>query len=242
MTAVVDQRTTHLGWMRAGGALFGELFAALPDRALDEASLLPGWTRRHVAAHVAFNAQGLVRLLDWARTGVRTPMYPDPEARNRQIAEGARLGTLALRHLVVDSEAKLLEAAKTLPAAAWSAPVVTAQGRTVPAAEVPWMRTREVWVHAVDLANGTTFESFPPRLLDALLDDTASRRRARGQLPGLVVSPTDRSQVWDMTVDGQPHTALVGSAARLVAVLTGRTSHPVGARSTPADPEVGRWL
>ena len=32
-----------------------------------------------------------------------------------------------------------------------AAEVVTAQGRTVPATEIPWLRAREVYVHVVDL-------------------------------------------------------------------------------------------
>jgi maleylpyruvate isomerase len=42
---------------------------------LDGPSLLPGWSRRTVIAHVARNADALCNLLTWARTGVETPMY-----------------------------------------------------------------------------------------------------------------------------------------------------------------------
>ncbi|MFG1700137.1 maleylpyruvate isomerase N-terminal domain-containing protein [Nonomuraea sp. NPDC049309] len=47
--------------------------ASLSDADLAAPSLLPGWTRGHVLAHVAQNAGSCLNLLTWARTGVRTP-------------------------------------------------------------------------------------------------------------------------------------------------------------------------
>src|SRR5947209_4673969 len=48
----------------------------LDDDAVGEPSLLPGWTRGHVLAHLARNADALVNLLTWARTGVRCAGWP----------------------------------------------------------------------------------------------------------------------------------------------------------------------
>ena len=48
-------------------------------------SLLPGWTRGHVLTHVARNADSLVNLLTWARTGVVTPQ-PQPAPAQRSTA------------------------------------------------------------------------------------------------------------------------------------------------------------
>ncbi|MFG1879257.1 maleylpyruvate isomerase N-terminal domain-containing protein [Sphaerisporangium sp. NPDC049003] len=52
-------------------------------------SLLAGWARGHVLTHVARNADGHINFLTWARTGVYTPQYPTPCAREAEIAEGA---------------------------------------------------------------------------------------------------------------------------------------------------------
>ena len=59
---------------------------------------------------------------------------------------------------------------RDLSPAAWQAQVRTAQGRIVPAGETAWMRSREVWIHAVDLNNGGSFADFPPDLLDGSAD------------------------------------------------------------------------
>ena len=53
----------------------------LEEAALVEPSLLPGWSRGHVVAHVALNAHSNVNLMNWARTGVETPQYPSEQHR-----------------------------------------------------------------------------------------------------------------------------------------------------------------
>jgi maleylpyruvate isomerase len=49
-------------------------------------SLLLGWPRRTVVAHVARNADALVNQLTWARTGEESPMYASTQARDTAIA------------------------------------------------------------------------------------------------------------------------------------------------------------
>ncbi|MBD3008267.1 maleylpyruvate isomerase N-terminal domain-containing protein [Streptomyces sp. 5-10] len=53
-------------------------------------SALPGWSRAHLVAHVARDADALVNLLNWARTGVETSMYASADQRAREIEEDAR--------------------------------------------------------------------------------------------------------------------------------------------------------
>jgi maleylpyruvate isomerase len=73
---------------------------------------------------------------------------------------------------------------------AWQREVVTAQGRTVPATEIRWMRTREVAVHAVDLDAGLGFEDLPGDLCGALVTEVAALRSKRGDGPALVLTTT----------------------------------------------------
>ncbi|HET7782728.1 MAG TPA: maleylpyruvate isomerase N-terminal domain-containing protein, partial [Arthrobacter sp.] len=76
---------------RRGTAFFARKLNELSDAELDGGTLLPGWTRRHVVAHVGYNARAIARLIEWAATGVETPMYSSPEARNHEIEFGATL-------------------------------------------------------------------------------------------------------------------------------------------------------
>lgn len=167
-------------WMDEGTALFLSTVEALPDEDFGAATPLPGWTRAHVVAHVHFNAEALLRLLHWARTGERTPMYAGAAQRETEIEEGAALPAPGLRGLVRASAETLSAAVEELPGGAWDNEVVTAQGRTVPAREVLWMRTREVAVHTVDLGAGTRFADLPGDLVAALVADAARKRAAAG--------------------------------------------------------------
>ncbi|MFZ0215410.1 MAG: maleylpyruvate isomerase N-terminal domain-containing protein, partial [Candidatus Dormiibacterota bacterium] len=58
----------------------------LDDNRVGQPTALPGWTRGHLLTHLARQAEGFGRLLAWARTGVRTPMYESWERRNADIA------------------------------------------------------------------------------------------------------------------------------------------------------------
>jgi maleylpyruvate isomerase len=62
----------------------------LADADLDADTLLDCWTRKHLIAHDGYNAAALCRLLDWAATGVETPMYDSTEQRAREIKEVRR--------------------------------------------------------------------------------------------------------------------------------------------------------
>lgn len=79
-----------LEWAAKGTAAFEAAVHWLTDSGLTMPSYLPGWSRAHVVAHVARNADALVNLLTWARTGVETPMYASGDQRAREIEEGAR--------------------------------------------------------------------------------------------------------------------------------------------------------
>ncbi|GAA4237255.1 maleylpyruvate isomerase [Streptosporangium album] len=218
-------------WLEEGTALFT---ACLDAADLDAPSRLPGWTGRHLAAHVAYNAKALTRLVHWARTGEETPMYAGAEARDAEIEAGAALGPAVLRGLVAETAEELRSALEGLSDLQWRAQVVTAQGRTVPATEIPWMRVREVWVHAVDLGAGARFDDFPPDLVDALLTDVTQSRLRRGQEPSFTLAPHDRDRTWGADASG-PH--VTGPAARIAAWMTGRGEAPEASLPAP-----GRWL
>ncbi|MGH3386806.1 MAG: maleylpyruvate isomerase N-terminal domain-containing protein [Nocardioidaceae bacterium] len=180
-------------WMDLGTALFLGAVDRLRDEDFGTATALPGWTRAHVVAHAHYNAEALIRLLHWARTGERTPMYAGTGQRNAEIETGAQLPPAELRALVHSSADALTAAIDGLPEEAWSNEVVTAQGRTVPASEVVWMRTREVAVHAIDLANGVAFSDLPDELNTALIVDAVMKRSAGGQAAVLAEWLTERS-------------------------------------------------
>lgn len=232
--SVADAR----GWMQHGTALFMSQ-TDVGDRALDEPSALPGWSRRHVLAHVAANADALGNLVRWAATGEPTPMYASPADRAAGIERGRQLPARDLKAWLRRSADALADAMARLSGEQWQAPVLTAQGRTVPATEVPWMRSREVYVHAVDLATGLSFAGLPAGFLTALCDDVTGKR-SKDPGPALVLAATDTGGQWKLPGTGEAVT-LAGPLAEITAYLTGRANRLTTAGSEPA-PVLPPWL
>lgn len=210
-------RPEVLAWWRDGEQTLAAAVAGLPDADLAGPSLLPGWSRQTLLAHLGRNADALVNLLTWARTGVETPMYASAQARDEEIAQTAARPAEEVRAGFAVSQARLAEAVDQMTDAAWQAEVRTAEGRMVPAAEVPWMRVRETWVHAVDLADAVSFSDIPGGVATALIDNIVSGWQARGQAGGLTFAATDTGERWG---DGpRPVTA---RRADLLAWMAGR--------------------
>lgn len=231
-----------VGWIREGTALFERTLAGIGDEDLAAPSALPGWRRSHVVSHVASNADALVNLLTWARTGVETPMYASPEQRAEDIERGAARPAPELRAGLAAANARFAEAFAAMPATAWDNPVKTARGRTVPASEVAWMRVREVWVHSVDLAAGAGFGDMPPDLLTALIDDAVASFAGRPHPPRLALRATGADRRWRIGTSGDAAVTVSGPPADLAAYLLGR---PVPGRlDAPADgpPPLPSWL
>ena len=202
---------------RAGEVHLRTALGRLTDAEFDGPSLLPGWTRRVLLAHLARNAEALLNLLNWARTNVETPMYPSPGAREDQIAATAELPPAQLRRYVSTASRRLALAMQTMPDDAWMMPVRTAQGRTVPASEVPWLRTREVWAHGVDLDAGITFAHVPTSVTIALIDDVFRTWARRGTIPDLILFAD--GDTW-----GTGSVTVAGPLAAAAAWVTGRSA------------------
>jgi maleylpyruvate isomerase len=229
---------------RRGTAFFARKLNELTDAKLDGGSLLPGWTRRHLVVHVGYNARAIARLIEWAATGVETPMYSSPEARNHEIEFGATLSPIALRHLFDHSAVHLNVEWRDLPADAWHHKVKTAQGRIVSAEETVWMRTREVWMHAVDLNNGATFSDIPAPALERLLEDITGAWKTRGTDAGLLVKVTGADSTFGDTDAADP-TVVTGALAGVVQWAAGRGADGVEAvRSSVSSivPAAPKWI
>ncbi|RZT11713.1 maleylpyruvate isomerase [Kribbella sp. VKM Ac-2569] len=190
-------------WVTEGTALCRKALVNL-----DGPSLLPGWTRQHVAAHLSLNAEALSNLVHWARTGEERPMYSSPNQRTTDIEAGALRPPDDLRAWFDESARKLSDAMDKLTAEQWHSPVRTAQGRQVPATEIVWLRSREVMVHAVDLGTGVTFADLPTDFLETLSQDIRNKRgnapELRGTLPNTTAYLAGRPYTTVHTLEGTP--------------------------------------
>ncbi len=202
---------------------FGVQLDALQDEELHRPCLLPGWTRAHLVTHVSRNADALRNLLEWARTGVETPMYSSMDQRDGDIAAGATRSAVAIREDVREASQLLARAIDELPDQAWSGQVRTASGRTIAAGDVLWIRVREVWVHAVDLGAGGRFEDVPAEVGDALLDEALGLAGSKQGCPALRVLCRESGREWTLgDPTGTNRTVVEGSRPDLLSWALGR--------------------
>ena len=209
---------------------------AVPDAQLNDPCALPGWSGRHLVAHVSLNAEALMNLATWARTGVETPMYSSPSRRDDDIERDAKLPVAELRDRVVETAVALDASLAGLTESQWGQPIKTRQGRQVTGEEIPWMRAREVMVHAADLGATVGFADLPADFLASLIDDIAAKRDGEG----LVLVATDQDRRW--TVPGEPSSEVHGTVAGLAAYLSGRETGDVAGAEGRLVPRLGPWL
>jgi maleylpyruvate isomerase len=225
----------------------GELLdaaAKLTAEDLAGPSLLPGWTRGHVLAHLCRNADALVNLLTWAETGEETPMYADAATRERGIEAGAGRSPAEQLADLRESADRCAAAVAAMPPAAWAAQVAMPSGRVIAAAEIPWRRQIEVRLHHVDLDAGLTADDLPAGFADRELAWIVDGLTAHEGVAPVRLRDTGSGTSWDLGAAEEPEVTVSGPARALLGWLSGRTQGggldvaPAG-RPLPALPPLG---
>jgi maleylpyruvate isomerase len=156
----------------------------IPEDELRAPSLLPGWTRAHVLAHVARNADAMRNLLVGARSGQDRPAYASAQAREADIEQGAALKGKDLAADLADSSMALRTIVKQLPDQAWQVPVRMLDSASFPAAGLLTRRLVEVELHHCDLAVGYGPADWPAAFAAmALAEPMRSQRQDRLSYP-----------------------------------------------------------
>ncbi len=234
-------REDALRWAEDGAARCTSQIRNLDEAAFDAPSPLPGWTRKHLVGHLAANGAAVGNLVRWAETGVESPMYTSREQRDADIAASADLSAEQLTAWFERTAAELADGFARLTEEQWQTQVKTALGRDVPATEVPWMRAREVMVHAVDLAAGTTFVDLPADFLGALVDDVVGMRAGKPGIPALELHATDDGRRWAVDGEGEP-IEVRGALGDLAAYLTGRDHGELTTPDGSPVPALPAWI
>ncbi len=222
-----------------------ELVASLDETASHGPSLLPGWTRGHVISHLARNADGLVNLLSWAKSGIEHPMYASTADRDADIEEGARRLLQIQQEDLAAASARFFAAARDLPTSSWTATVTARAGAALPATLIPWLRANELLVHAVDLNCGHTFDDLVELAgehLETVLAFMVSRFAGRSDVPSVtleIVLPDGTARAIPLGIDSPTAPRIVGFAAPAIAWLTGRAD---GVDLTGDVPPLPAWL
>ncbi|GAB3822244.1 maleylpyruvate isomerase family mycothiol-dependent enzyme [Tessaracoccus terricola] len=142
-----------------------------------ESTRLPGWSRSHVAAHLAANARDLVaacRALARGAGLVELPNSPAAEAHDLEL--GALDDGLTLQIALDTSAGALHDAMAEL--APGDAVVRLKSGQEIPARLIPLVRLHEVILHQFDLASEVDDVVLEPSVANDLLAFQVSRMGA----------------------------------------------------------------
>jgi maleylpyruvate isomerase len=134
---------------------------AIAESDLRQPSLLPGWTRAHVLAHVARSGDAMRNLLVGARSGEERTAYPSAEARDAGIEESAALKAKDLLADLAGSAMALRAIARQLNEEAWQFPVRLPDSAPFPATRLLIIRLVEVELHHCDLGAGYGPDDWP---------------------------------------------------------------------------------
>jgi maleylpyruvate isomerase len=130
-----------------------------PD--LRSASLLPGWSRAHVMAHLACGADAMRNLLAGVRSGKDRPAYASAAARAAAIESGAALQVAELTTWLANSAMALRTVTRSLPDDRWRVPVRILGSAPFPAGQLLVRRLVEVELHHCDLGIGYGAAEWP---------------------------------------------------------------------------------
>ncbi|WP_327730262.1 maleylpyruvate isomerase family mycothiol-dependent enzyme [Streptomyces sp. NBC_00487] len=199
----------------------------LDNAAVTQPSRLPGWTRGHVLAHLARNADALTNVLEGR------PMYVSGEARDADIERDAPRPLKAQLADVRDSAGRFQDAASV--SGDWSRTVELRNGVTDSASRVPFRRWIEVEIHHVDLGIGYELEDLPEEFAQREINFLTDRFRNHPGVPALMIRQDDGRMIPTGAVEGVteeqldsgyrpplPDLTVTGSRADLLGWLAGR--------------------
>lgn len=183
-----------------------------------QAAGVPGWTRAHVATHLARNADYLRAVLVAAQAGLSQPELPTQRERRSELELGADRPGLELQ---IDLDASCGALQSAIEATTDWTPTVRINGADLPLSAVPLVRLHEVCVHHLDLACGVSADDLAADAAQWLLRWVLFRLED-ADIPRLKVVG-DSTQAVVGTGPGQPH-EVHAHDARLWAWLSGRAA------------------
>ncbi|MBU3977611.1 maleylpyruvate isomerase N-terminal domain-containing protein [Propionicimonas sp.] len=189
---------------------------ALTEDEWHQPARLPGWSRAHVATHLARNADYFRAVLNAQFAGCAQPELPSAAERRANLELGADRNGLELQIDLDAAAGALQNAIDTV--SDWT-PLVLINGAELPLAALPLARLHELEVHLIDLDCGFTAEMIDPEAAEWLLR-WALFRLGEANLPAMTITTTNLQAELGMGTD-EP-LQISGSDASIWAWLTGR--------------------
>ena len=217
-----------------------QALTVLDDESVRRPSLLPGWSRAHVVAHLSRNADAFTRVLGQVAAGEPAWMYASAEARDADIKDTvARLDLAGLVEDALASTARLTEALWSCEADP-GAPYTRVPGgdRTWPLHSVGPRRRAEVEIHHSDLGEGYQPATWPADFSSHLVKQRQDELAEAGG-PSMVLSSTDVDGLWKFGEGQGPE--IRGAVGDLAWWLVGRGDGEGLTCSAGDLPVLGRW-
>jgi maleylpyruvate isomerase len=243
---MTSERAVATGLLPEASARVIRAVDGLQDDEWSAPSLLTGWSRAHVVAHLALNAEALTRCLhgivtDEADRQAQT-MYDSDEQRDQDIAELAASTPTEIRDRLLAATTTFDDAVAAVPEDRWDDRVErTPGGRAMRAGSLPGMRIRELEIHQVDLGAGYSTADWSGSFSTLLLD--AMTKRLDPPEP-IEVRPLDTDRTWTIGDEGDgeyPLPVVTGPAADLAWWLTGRPAPDTVSCSRGELPSIDGW-
>jgi maleylpyruvate isomerase len=217
-----------------------QALTVLDEESVRRPSLLPGWSRAHVVAHLSRNADAFTRVLGQVAAGEPAWMYASNEARDADIAD--TVDRLDLAGLVDDA----LASTARLTEALWACvgdpdtPCTRVPGadRSFPLHTVGPRRRAEVEIHHSDLGTGYEPSTWPPDFSSQMIRQRQDELARTGG-PSMVLSSTDVDGLWKCGEGQGPE--IHGTVGDLAWWLVGRGGGQGLTCSADELPALGRW-
>jgi maleylpyruvate isomerase len=225
-----------LALLEAGTRRLVRTVDGLADEQWPQPSLLPGWSRAHVVAHLTLNAEGLSTALEGVHEGRPVPMYASQEARDGDIAALATSATPSeLRDRFLASTTVIGEWVEELADNLADHEIQRVPGGPgFPAGAIGEMRVREVEIHHADLGSDYAAADWSAEFVTMLLDGSS----AVDEGDSFTLHATDLDRTWTFG-SGGPTVSGVGSA--LAWWATGRGSGDVLTSDDGRLPRIEAW-
>lgn len=193
----------------------------LSEQAWQEPARTPGWTRAHVATHIARNADALVRSVEAVLMGRRGLMYDSDEDRDLAIERGSERSGLDLQIDLDTSAGRLNRRMNVLEWLPGDLMIELQPGLLLRSDLLPLLRLNEVLLHHVDLDCGFEVTQVDPVTARLLLEwHCLDPRLSSGE--GVALE-SDSGFTFKLG-STKASTVLRGSDAVLLGWLTGRLS------------------
>lgn len=208
---------------RATSALLGATMS-LSDEQWREPSLLPDWTRAHVGAHLALNADAMRRVVEGVVNNEPVPMYGSAAIRDHDIEKGAKKAGLELQ---TDLDTSAAQFAATIDARSEDELNKTAElrnGFELPLGKIAINRLSEVVLHHIDLGTGFSLADAGDTSIGWLLQFWAYRLHRREDFPALLLDTGEREYEIGNHGWGTDYRRFSGTPLQFLGWITGRTN------------------